>query len=177
MMARQLKLGAQGLALACLAGLLALLIWKLAHQPHAPKGTAPNFTLPRLDSTGDLRLASLRGKAVVLNFWASWCVPCKGEAALFETAWRRWRDRGVVVVGVDSQDFSGDARRFARHFRITYPLVHDGPGKTKDSYGVTGFPETFFVDRRGRLVGHIPGALAKDDAAALNHGIRKALES
>ena len=176
-MPRQLKLGAQGLALACVAGLLGLLVWRLAHQPHVPKGAAPNFSLQRLDQDGRLELASLRGKAVVLNFWASWCVPCKAEAPLFEAAWKQWRGRGVIVIGVDSQDFSGDARRFARHFGLTYPLVRDGPGKTKDSYGVTGFPETFFVSRKGRLVGHIPGALARSDGPVLNRGIRQALAS
>jgi cytochrome c biogenesis protein CcmG/thiol:disulfide interchange protein DsbE len=172
---RSLKLFAQGLAVAAVAGLLGLLVWKIAHPPHVPKGAAPDFTLRRIDRSGTLELASLRGKAVVLNFWASWCVPCKGEAPLFESAWKRWRERGVVVVGVDSQDFTGDARRFARHFGLTYPLVHDGPGRTKDAYGVTGFPETFFVNRRGRLVGHLAGALASNDRATLDRGIRKAL--
>jgi cytochrome c biogenesis protein CcmG/thiol:disulfide interchange protein DsbE len=174
---RQLKLGAQGLALACVAGLLGLLVWKLAHQPHVPKGAAPNFSLPRLDQDGRLQLASLRGQAVVLNFWASWCVPCKAEAPLFEAAWQRWRGRGVVVIGIDSEDFSGDARRFARHFGLSYPLVRDGSPRTKDSYGVTGFPETFFVNRKGRLVGHIAGPIAKSNAPALNGGIRRALAS
>ena len=176
-MSRTVKLGLQGVAVAAVAGLLALLIWRLAHQPHVPKGAAPNFTLRRLDAGGDLQLASLRGRAVVLNFWASWCVPCKQEAPLLEAAWRRWRNRGVVVVGIDSQDFTGDARRFARRYGVTYPLVHDGPGKTKDDYGVTGFPETFFVNRHGRLVGHVPGALAKNQSSVLNAGIRRALES
>ena len=172
-MSRQFKLGAQGLALAVVAGLLALLVWKLAHQPEVPKGSAPDFTLPRLDRPGELRLASLRGKAVVVNFWASWCVPCKEEAPLLEAASRRWRGRGVVVIGIDSQDFKGDARRFARRHGVTYPIVHDGPGRTRDSYGVTGFPETFFVDRNGRLVGeHIQGPV---NARQLDENVRLAL--
>jgi cytochrome c biogenesis protein CcmG/thiol:disulfide interchange protein DsbE len=160
-MARPLRLGAQGIALALVAALLALLVWKLAHQPSVPKGSAPDFTLPRLDRAGDLQLAALRGKSVVLNFWASWCVPCKEEAPRLQAGSRRWAADGVVVVGIDSQDFRGDARRFARRYGVTYPIVHDGPGKTGESYGVTGFPETFFIDRRGKLVGdHIQGPVS-----------------
>jgi cytochrome c biogenesis protein CcmG/thiol:disulfide interchange protein DsbE len=172
-MTKQLKLGAQALAVAAVAALLALLIWKIAHQPSVPKGSAPDFTLPRLDRDGELRLAELRGKAIVLNFWASWCVPCKEEAPLLQAAARRWGGRGVVVVGIDSQDFKGDARRFARRYGVTYPIVHDGPGKTRDSYGVTGFPETFFVDPNGKLVGdHIQGPVT---ARQLNDNIRRAV--
>jgi cytochrome c biogenesis protein CcmG, thiol:disulfide interchange protein DsbE len=172
-MTRQLKLGAQALAVTAVAALLALLIWKIAHQPSVPKGSAPDFTLPRLDRNGEMRLAALRGKAVVLNFWASWCVPCKEEAPLLQAAAKRWNGRGVVVVGIDSQDFKGDARRFARRYGVTYPIVHDGPGKTRDSYGVTGFPETFFVDREGKLVGdHVQGPVT---AQKLNDNIRRAV--
>jgi cytochrome c biogenesis protein CcmG/thiol:disulfide interchange protein DsbE len=161
-MVRPLKLGGQALALGLVASLLALLVWKLAHQPSVPKGAAPTFSLPRLDRGGELGLAALRGKAVVLNFWASWCAPCKDEAPELEAASRRWRSRGVVVVGIDSQDFRGDARRFARRHGVTYPLVHDGKGKTRDDYGVTGLPETFFVDRSGKLVGdHIQGPVTE----------------
>ncbi len=175
MSARPLRLAAQTLALAAVAGLLALLVWKVVHQSSAKVAAqvdagktpaAPLFSLPRLDADGKLSLASLRGKAVVLNFWASWCVPCKAEVPRLEAAWRRWSSQGVVVVGIDAQDFSGDAKRFARKLGITYPIVHDGPGKTVDSYGVTGFPETFFVDRRGRLVGrHVEGPVSSDDLA------------
>jgi cytochrome c biogenesis protein CcmG, thiol:disulfide interchange protein DsbE len=112
---------------------------------------------------------------VVLNFWASWCVPCKSEAPRLEAAWRRWRGRGVVVVGVDAQDFSGDARRFIRRHSLTYPNVHDGPGNVLPDYGVTGFPETYFVDRRGRLVGQrVQGEIS---AEKLVFGIQRALES
>jgi cytochrome c biogenesis protein CcmG/thiol:disulfide interchange protein DsbE len=172
---RALKPVAQTLALALVAALLALLVWKLAHQPSVPKGSAPDFRLPRLDRDGHLQLAALRGKAVVLNFWASWCIPCKEEAPRLEAAARRWAGRGVVVVGIDSQDFRGDARRFARRHGVTYPIVHDGPGKTRDSYGVTGFPETFFVDRRGKLVGdHVQGPVTERQ---LRDNIRIALST
>ena len=174
-MPRPLKLGAQGAAVALVGALLGLLIWRLTHQPHVPKGAAPNFSLSRIDREGRLDLASLRGKAVVLNFWASWCNPCKEEAPRLEAAARRWATRGVVVVGVDSQDFRADARRFARSYQMTYPLVHDGSPKTRDAYGVTGFPETFFVDRRGQIVGdHIQGPVSEDE---LERNIRRALET
>ena len=110
------------------------------------------FRLDRLDREGAVSLASLRGKAVVLNFWASWCIPCKEEAPLLEQAWRDHRAKGLVVLGVDAQDFKGDARSFMKRFGITYPVVHDGKGSTLGRFGVTGFPETFFIDRTGNVV-------------------------
>jgi len=92
---RRLKATAQLLALGCVAGLLALLVWKLSHQQHAvPVGAvAPAFTLRRLEGPGKVSLASYRGKPVVLNFWASWCQPCKGEATVLERDWSRYRSR------------------------------------------------------------------------------------
>ena len=174
-MAGRLKLGAQAAAVVVVAALLGLLVWRLTHEPEVAKGAAPNFTLPRIDADAKLSLAAYRGKAVVLNFWASWCVPCKEEAPRLEAAARRWKQRGVVVIGIDSQDFTGDARRFARRYKLSYPLVHDGPGKTRDRYGVSGFPETFFVDRQGRIVGdHIQGPVTEE---ALERNIRRALET
>jgi cytochrome c biogenesis protein CcmG/thiol:disulfide interchange protein DsbE len=89
---------------------------------------------------------------VIVNFWASWCIPCKEEAPLLESVWQRYRDRGLVVVGVDINDLRGDARRFARENEMSYPLVYDGPGRTTSDFGLTGVPETFFVARDGRLV-------------------------
>ena len=86
------------------------------------------FALERLDAEGELALSSLRGKAVVLNFWASWCIPCKEEAPFLEQVWREHRDRGLVVLGVDAKDFRGDARRFVRRFGLTFPIVFDGEG-------------------------------------------------
>jgi cytochrome c biogenesis protein CcmG/thiol:disulfide interchange protein DsbE len=134
---------------------------------------APRFTLPRLDGRGSLDLSVLRGKVVVLNFWASWCAPCKHEARVMEDAWRRWRGKGVVFLGVDAQDFAGDARRFVRAHGVTYPNVHDGPGDTSARYGVSGFPETWFVDRRGQLVvDHVAGPVG---AARIDRDLRRAL--
>ena len=155
MTARRLKFAGQVLAVGLVAALLALLVWKLARDEGGavPTGVAPAFTLPRLDADRPLSLTSLRGKAVVLNFWASWCIPCKDEAPILEQTWRKYRRQGLVVVGIDAQDFKGDARRFARRYGITYPIVHDGPGTSLGRYGVVGFPETYFIDRRGRLVG------------------------
>jgi cytochrome c biogenesis protein CcmG/thiol:disulfide interchange protein DsbE len=175
------KHGLQALTVAVVLGLLALLIWKVVHQDKGVKlgggrtPPAPQFALSRLDAPGKLKLASLRGKVVVLNFWASWCVPCKSEAPRLEAAWQRYRGRGVVVIGVDGQDFTGDAKRFIRKHGITYPNVHDGPGDIGTKYGVTGFPETYFVDRRGLLVGD--RVVGEVSAAKLTAGIRRALES
>ena len=108
---------------------------------------------------------------MLVNFWASWCGPCRAESPLLERASRRYGGR-LVVLGVDYQDFSGDARKFVRTYHITYPVVRDGSGKWSDLYGVTGAPETFFVNAAGKVVAHEPGAV---DRETLGAGIRKAL--
>ena len=182
-MAVGLRRAGQVLAIAVVLALLAVLAWRVIRDSEGGAAAAlrrgehpvaPNFELPRLNGTGRLELASLRGKAVVLNFWASWCIPCKEEAPLLEAAWQKWRSRGVVVVGVDANDFKSDARRFMHRYGITYPVVHDGPGRWLDDYGLTGFPETFFVRPDGNLSSWTQGQLSSDE---LEQGIRKALSS
>jgi cytochrome c biogenesis protein CcmG/thiol:disulfide interchange protein DsbE len=181
-MTARFKLGAQALAVGLVLALLALLIWKLVKDngsgvaQKVDKGkivAAPNFTLSRLDEPGRLQLASLRGKAVVLNFWASWCRPCNIEAPALQRAWRR-HDGRVVVLGVDVNDFSGSARKFMRKHRVTYPVVHDNQDVTSPKYGLTGLPETFFVNRRGLVVAHVTGQVS---ASELRDGIEKALRA
>jgi cytochrome c biogenesis protein CcmG/thiol:disulfide interchange protein DsbE len=180
-MTRTLKLTGQALALAAVAGMLGLLVWRLTHQSHPPKigGPAPVFSLRRLDGSGKVDLASLRGKPVVLNFWASWCVPCKGEAAALEAAYRRYHSQGVVFLGIDYHDVTGDARAFVSHHDVTYPTVQDGSGMVGDRYGITGVPETYFVDRQGRLVGfHIAGPITDAKLAKqFAEGVQAALNS
>jgi len=174
-MARRLRLVGQGVAIGLVVLLFALLAWSLLGDEGGDLGaaanrgelpTAPDFTLERLDEDGELQLSSLRGKAVVLNVWASWCIPCKEEAPFLEEVWRKNRARGVTVVGLDARDFRSDARAFAKRFGLTFPLVYDGPGDTLDGYGVTGFPETFVIDREGRVVEAFAGAVDGDDVRA-----------
>jgi cytochrome c biogenesis protein CcmG/thiol:disulfide interchange protein DsbE len=170
----RLRLGAQAAAVALVAALLLLLVWRTVREEEGEglaravaagePVTAPGFDLERIDAEGRLSLDSLRGQPAVINFWASWCKPCEEEVPLLEQVWREHRDEGLVVVGVDSQDFTGDARRFAERNGITYPLVHDGPGDVMRRYDLTGLPETYFLDRQGRLVcGHIIGGIHVND--------------
>jgi cytochrome c biogenesis protein CcmG, thiol:disulfide interchange protein DsbE len=179
------RLVAQGVAIGLVALLFILLAWSLLHDEggdlskQANRGdlpVAPDFTLERLDRDGELQLASLRGKVVVLNTWASWCVPCKDEAPFLEQVWRSNRARGVVVLGLDAKDFRADARRFADRYGLTFPLVYDGPGDVIDEYGVTGFPETFVIDREGRVVRAFVGAVdGEEERAELRTAIEGAL--
>jgi cytochrome c biogenesis protein CcmG/thiol:disulfide interchange protein DsbE len=133
---------------------------------------APGFDLPNLDGSGSTSLASLKGQVVVLNFWASWCNPCKDEAPILEDFWQtEAKPQGVAMVGIDSQDLSDDARAFATSYGLTYPLVHDDGGDIGRAYGVAAFPETFVLDAQGRAVAWFPGEVT---AKGLREAIRKA---
>jgi cytochrome c biogenesis protein CcmG, thiol:disulfide interchange protein DsbE len=116
-------------------------------------------------SDGRVSLSELRGTPVVLNLWASWCTPCREEAPRLQKGWQRWGRRGVAYLGLNIQDLRGDARGFSERFGITYPSVRDARRGVADSYGATGIPETFFVDGRGRVVGHVIGVVAERELA------------
>jgi thiol-disulfide isomerase/thioredoxin len=162
-----------------LAGVLA---WRLAHQDnstakavlHNKVVPAPAFSLSRLGGGPKVTLASLRGKAVVINFWSSYCGPCKKEMPRLEAAAQRWRGRGVAVVGVDTLDNHRAAEDFARKHGVTYAIGYDDVAEIATRYGVEFTPTTFFVDRRGRIVKRI---LAGVSAAELDTQIRHALRS
>ncbi len=118
-------------------------------------------------------LSDLRGTPIVLNIWASWCVPCQQEAPTLERAWRQQaRPRGVLFLGLDMLDVTSDAQTFMRHYRVDYPNIRDPGNDVPHSYGATGVPETFFISARGRIVGHISGV---SDSRQLTEGIRAAL--
>lgn len=160
---------------------LALLLWGMARkQPgfagfavnsvgqagRLQPGPAPDFDL-QLFSGGSFRLSEQRGNPVVVNFWASWCPPCRQEAPALERAWRRYRDRGVVVIGVDIWDAEQDARGFLRELGITYPNGPDPGGKIVVDYGLTGIPETFFVRPDGTMARRWIGPLTDEQLSAL----------
>jgi cytochrome c biogenesis protein CcmG/thiol:disulfide interchange protein DsbE len=169
---------------AAVLALLGLLIWDVAHgsgpgvAQKVDKGkivAAPKLDLPRLDADGRLSLASLRGKVVVINFWESYCVPCKQEARRVADAARAWKNKGVVFVGVNAFDTKSAARAYLKRYGVDYANIRDGVGTTFGHWGVTGVPETFFVDRRGRVVPpHLTGPASRKE---LDDGIRLARQS
>jgi cytochrome c biogenesis protein CcmG/thiol:disulfide interchange protein DsbE len=175
-----LVLAGQTLAIGAVGVLAGLLIWNLTHQPSPPRvgQRAPAFSLQQLNGMGDVSLASLRGKAVVLNFFASWCGPCKREAPALEQLWRDYRSRGVVVLGIDTNDASNDAEQFISTHRVTYPTVGGG-GHLTGKYGIPGLPVTYVLNRQGHVVGgQIDGPVSDAPFSGdLNRYLNAALKS
>ena len=174
-MSRGLKVVGQLGALALVLGLFGLLVWKIASDeaPVASVGKpVPRFDLPTLSGDGRVAVADHVGTPMVINFWATWCVPCRTEAPLLERAAKRYADR-VVFIGVDVRDFNGDAKKFVAEHGLTYLIAYDGPAKLWEPWGITGLPETFFVDGDGTIVAHQVGEITDEDE--LDEAIRKTL--
>ena len=130
--------------------------------PGDPAGYAmPTLVMPKLDGSGTLDLASLRGKPIVVNFWASWCEPCQAEAALMGAAEKTWRSKGVVFIGIDSEDKPAEAKAFMTKYGIAYSSVSNPDATANARWGVTGYPETFFIGRDGRIVSKFISSLDK----------------
>lgn len=122
---------------------------------------APEFELQTLEG-GRLSLAELRGSPVVVNFWASWCIPCHREAPLLRAADVRYRAQGVRIVGIVYQDSVEKARDFMARYGQTYPGLVDPGGRTAIDYGVFGIPETYFIDASGSVRGRHVGEISED---------------
>ncbi len=135
---------------------------------------APGFTLSVLSGSpaSSLALAAYKGQPVMLNFWASWCGPCQQEAPFLQSQWQQARARGVVFLGIDYQDTKSDGLGFVQKYGITYPNVVDASGTTAINYGVTGTPETFFINRKGVIVAWVAGPLSEQ---AFQHGLQLAI--
>jgi cytochrome c biogenesis protein CcmG, thiol:disulfide interchange protein DsbE len=135
---------------------LALFAYGLSRDPRSIPSPlvgrqATDFTLP-LFGSGTFTLAEQRGKVVVMNVWSSWCIPaCYNEAPALEAAWQRYRGKEVIVLGINYQDREAAARDFLARFRHTFPNGPDVGSKVAIEYGVYGVPETFFIDRDGRI--------------------------
>jgi cytochrome c biogenesis protein CcmG/thiol:disulfide interchange protein DsbE len=144
-----------------LLGLVALLAYGLAsNEPdrsvdealqRGEREQAPELELPRLGGDGSAALADYRGRVVVLNFWASWCKPCKDESPLLERWHRQMAARGGLVLGVDMLDVTHDAQAFIAEYGLTYPMLKDKDGEGLETFGVVQYPETFVIDRQGRI--------------------------
>lgn len=153
---------------ALLVGFIAVLAWGLWRTNVDGKraaGLAPDFSITTFDGE-QLALADLAGKGVVVNFWASWCDPCRDEAALLEAAWRREQPNGIVFVGLDYLDQEPAARAYLEEFDITYPSGPDIKSEAARKYGILGVPETFFVDGSGQIRHQVTGPIT--DEASLN---------
>ena len=144
--------------IAAVVVLVALMAWALrgASTNLEPGGPAPAFEAETFDGEA-IGTESVHGKTVVLNFWASWCVECRREAAALEHLWQDYRDRNVVVLGIDWTDTERDARKYVADWHITYPVAADVAGRIGRAYHVTGVPETAIIGPDGRLV-PIPSA-------------------
>ena len=121
---------------------------------------APDFTLTTFEGN-KISLGDLKGKPVVINFWASWCPPCRIEAPLLERTWRTFKNHGVVFIGVDIQDELEDALAYLREFNVIYPNGPDPTGEISIDYGVSGLPVTFFVSKQGEITRRWVGAIEK----------------
>ncbi len=180
----------QGLAVTLVAGLLGLLVWRVVHQDgggklvreiavgHKP--SAPAFRLrpiwreaggatPLLRdavSRGQVAVSDLRGRPTIVNVFASWCIPCRDEAPLFSAAEQRYSGR-VQFVGLDFQDFDSDGRSFLQRYGSSFAALRDQGGDVSHRWGATGVPETYVLDRTGRIVAHAPGAVGAGDLQSL----------
>jgi cytochrome c biogenesis protein CcmG/thiol:disulfide interchange protein DsbE len=148
-----------------IAPILALLAFgfsrdaKYITSPLLAKAATP-FTVTLFDGK-KITLEDLRGKAVFLNFWASWCTPCRAEAHDLEAAWQKVKDKNMIFLGVALQDSDQASKDFLKEFNVTYPNGKDESGKIAVDYGTWGIPESFFIDPQGRITyKHVGGIRA-----------------
>jgi cytochrome c biogenesis protein CcmG, thiol:disulfide interchange protein DsbE len=157
------RLVVPGLVIVAAAALLALLGFGVAHQGSdssidaavrkgdLPMAPSANLALPVLGAAGTEKLANLRGKVIVLNVFASWCDPCKAEAPILEQEQAQLKGHNATILGVTYLDNSSDSEKFVRQQHISYPVIRDVSGNFVRSFGTTGVPETFVIDRQGRI--------------------------
>lgn len=153
------------IAVLAVVAVVGLLVYGLASKGSsgiAIGDPAPSSPLPKLEGGGTGSLAEYKGRWVLVNIWASWCVPCKQEAPALEEFQQRQGGPRFTVLGIDSRDLSGDGRGFVRRYGLTYPQLRDGDGGVAHEYGTTGVPENFLIDPTGRLRLHVVGPVTEE---------------
>jgi cytochrome c biogenesis protein CcmG/thiol:disulfide interchange protein DsbE len=139
------------LAVLAVVGLLTFGLLSKGSSGVALGEVAPASPLPRLEGGGNGSIAEYRGRWVLVNFWASWCVPCRQEAPALEDFQRHHGDGRFTVLGIDSRDLSGDGRGFVRRYGLSYPQLRDGDGGAAHDFGTTGVPENFLIGPEGKV--------------------------
>jgi cytochrome c biogenesis protein CcmG/thiol:disulfide interchange protein DsbE len=165
-----------------LAALFALLGWRLTQAQYQGGSVAvfdklgerrveqrvpADFELPFVGGEGRLSSTSLKGQIVMVDFYASWCAPCRQEAPLLSQVWREYQGRGAAFVGVGLWDDPDELRKFDESLGVAYPTVRDDQGLIAVDYGVSGIPEKFFLDRDGRIVRKFVGPMTAVDLRAI----------
>ena len=143
------------IAVLAVIGLLGYGLLNKSAKALEPGETVPPTALPKLDGHGTGSVADYRGRWVLVNVWASWCVPCRDESPALERFYRAHRGQRFTILGVDSNDLSDDALSFVRRYGVTYPQLRDGSGDfSQGELGTTGVPESFLVGPDGKLALH-----------------------
>lgn len=160
-----------------IAALVVVLMLSFRRDPHDIRtGTvnkpAAAFTLDRLDGNGKVTLSDHAGKVVIINFWASWCIPCKEENPALVRVWERYRTSDVVLIGIVYQDSLESARRYVRDNGVTWPTATDEDGRVAFAYGVFGIPETYFIGPDGIIAGRHIGPIDEATLVAAIDGLR-----
>jgi cytochrome c biogenesis protein CcmG, thiol:disulfide interchange protein DsbE len=162
------------LAVAAVVGLLVFGLVSKGSSGISVGDPVPVAPLPRLEGGGSESLADYRGRWVLVNFWASWCIPCREEAPALEQFQRQHGGPKFTVLGIDSRDLSSDGRGFVREYGLSYPQLRDGNGDAAEDYGTTGVPENFLVDPEGKVrlvvLGPISEEALREEVAPLLPG-------
>jgi cytochrome c biogenesis protein CcmG/thiol:disulfide interchange protein DsbE len=177
----QQKLSPMAVALILVAvGVLAIVGFALYERSRATpsNGPAPDFKVTiwdfdRIAMAGQpVSLDSLKGKTIVLNFWASWCIPCQQEAPMFERTWNDYKDQGVVFLGVNTEDTDSAAFDYIQKYNLTYPHAPDEGGRAEKAYRITGIPETFVINGDGKIIKHF---ISSPQESELRSAIERAM--